>query len=312
MFDVVIIGLGPAGLTASIYASRYKLSNVVIGKTLGGSFSMAHKVENWPGQKSIAGIDLVKIMEEQVKGFGAEVNYNLVSKIDKAEDHFIIHFNDDKAYEAKAIIACLGTERRKLGVPGEDAFLGKGISYCSNCDAPFFKNKKVAVVGGGDAAVTAAIHLADIAEHVYIIHRREEFRAKPSWIEKIKNNPKISLVLNNTIKTIKGEMVVKEIELENKFQDSNSIMVDGVFVEIGGIPATGLLTPLGIEFTPEGRVIVNEKMETKISGIFCAGDFTSAAVIQQALTASAQGAIAASSAFRYVRGSQTAPRILGV
>ncbi|HUW24859.1 MAG TPA: FAD-dependent oxidoreductase [Patescibacteria group bacterium] len=311
-FDTIIIGSGLAGLTASIYASRYKMANVVIGKLPGGTITLAHKVENFPGFTSITGMELARNVIMQVKALGAEILPDEVVKVKVVEasgkiPHFFsVATEKGGEFEAQTLIATTGTERRQLGVPGEKEYLGKGVSYCTHCDAPFFKGKTVAIVGGSDAAVGGAIHLSGFGQRVYIIYRKSELRAEPIWVEEALNNPKVEVIYNTNVLEILGDgNKVTGVKLDNPYKELTQLPLDGVFIEIGGVPASSFLLPLGVELDENGYVKVNEKMETNVSGVFAAGDFTAQSlVLQQAITACAQGAIAASSAFKYLRGKK--------
>ncbi len=311
-YDTVIIGAGLAGLTASIYASRYKMSNVVIGKLPGGTITLAHKVENFPGFTSITGLELARNVIMQVKALGAEILPDEVVKVKVVEasgnePHFFKATTEKGGeFEAQTLIVTTGTERRKLDVPGEKEYLGKGVSYCTQCDAPFFKAKTVAMIGGSNAAVGGAIHLSQFCQKVYLIYRKNELRAEPIWVEEALENPKIEVIYNTNVLEIIGDgSQVTGVRLDNPYQGSDKLSLEGVFVEIGGIPVSSFLIPLGVELDENGYVKVNEKMETNIHGVFAAGDFTTQSlVLQQAITACAQGAIAASSAFKYLRGKK--------
>ncbi|MGI5825843.1 MAG: NAD(P)/FAD-dependent oxidoreductase [Patescibacteria group bacterium] len=306
LYDTLIIGSGLAGLTASIYASRYRLTNAVVGKLPGGTINLAHKVENFPGFPGVTGGELAQKVIFQVQSLGAKILSEQVVEVNKTENGFEALTESGKKLQGKTIIATTGMERRKLGVPGEKKYLGRGISYCTNCDAPFFKNKIVAIIGGSDAAVSGALHLSAIAQKVYIIYRKDQLRAEPVWVEQVLADPKIEVIYNTNVTEILGDdCKVTGVRLDNPYQDSETLNLDGVFVEIGGIPVSGFLAPLGVELDESGYVCVNEKMETIVPGVFAAGDFTTQGLIlQQAITAAAHGAIAASYAFKYVRGKR--------
>lgn len=312
LHDVIILGSGPAGLTAAIYASRYKLSHLVIGQIVGGTIILASKVENFPGFNFISGLELGEKMLEQVKYLGAEVVLKTVERIEKKDGGFKVVTKDNTQYQAKTLIVATGTERRKLNIPGENEYLGKGVSYCTACDASFFRDKIVALIGGSDAAVSGAVHTAQFAQKVYIIYRGEALRAEPIWLEETQQNPKIEPIFKTTLKEIKGDGIkVNGVILDNPYKGSDFLALDGVFIEIGGVPGTALLIPLGVEVDKGGYVKVNEWMETNIPGLFAAGDLTTASyVLQQAITACAQGATGAASAFKFLKG-QKAPQILG-
>lgn len=304
LYDTIIIGAGPAGLTASIYASRYKLSNLVIGKMVGGTITWAGKVDNFPSQPGISGLELGQKMAAQVKSLGVEILAENVSGVKKeAEGEFRVTTDSGNEFQAKSLIVTTGTERKKLNIPGEGEYLGKGVSYCTTCDAPFFKDKTVVLVGGSNAACSGAVHLANFAKKIYLIYRKSELRAEPVWVEEIKSNPKIEVIYDtNLTKIIGGENRVKQVELDRPYENKAILETDGVFVEIGGVPSTGFLKPLGIDFDENGYIRVNEKMETNIEGVFAAGDVTTKSLIlPQAITACADGAVAANSVFEYLK-----------
>jgi len=330
MEDLIIIGAGPAGLTASIYASRYRIKNLVIGKDLGGAMALASAVENYPGFERISGLDLAQKMARQAKSLGAEiVNDSVVEikneklKIKNYNAKFKILTESGKEYEARAIILATGTRRRELGVPGEKEYLGKGVSYCATCDAAFFCGKTVAVIGGANAAVMSADHLARFAKKVYLIYRRKPLRAEPIWVERVEENPKIEIIYNTNIVRILGESEFENVksksktrlpdgqvsnlekvggvELDNPYQGNRYLAVDGVFVEIGGVPGTALAKSLGVELDEKGFVKVNPDMETNVPGVFAAGDIANLhGELQQIVIACAEGAIAAFSAYKYL------------
>jgi len=306
MYDLIVIGSGPAGLTASVYASRYKLSNVVVGKVLGGAITLAHKVENFPGFTSISGLELAQKMGKQVKSLGAEMIADEVKKIEKLVENFRITTQAGKQYESKALIVATGTERRELNVPGEEKYLGRGVSYCTTCDVTFFRGKTVALIGGSNAAVAGAVHAANFAKKVYIIYRRDQLRAEPMWTEEALANPKIEVIYKTNITEILGDGAkVAGVKLDRPYQNSSKLDLDGVFIEIGGVPVSSLLKTLGVKIDKNGYVDVDKWMKTNIEGLFAAGDFTDESeVLKQAITACSQGAVAAFSAFKYLTKKQ--------
>jgi len=295
VYDLIIIGAGPAGLTAAIYARRYLLNTLIIGKLPGGMITEAHKVCNFPSYNYISGIELMKKVIEQVKDLGMEIKQEEVKeiKIQQNKDFSVKTGKGD--YIAKKIILAIGRKRRKLNVLGENKFLGKGVSYCATCDAGFFKNKIVAVVGGSNAAVTASLLLSEYAEKVYIIYRKEKFfRAEPAWIKQVEKNKKIKTIFNANVKEIYGADYVKGLKLDTK----EDLKVDGIFIEIGSSPDEILANKLGLK-KEKGYIKVNKKQETSLKGIYAAGDITNN-FLKQVITACGEGAIAASSAYEEI------------
>ncbi len=294
-YDLIIIGAGPAGLTAAVYAGRYLLDTLVIGELEGGMISEAHEVHNFPTHKSITGIELTKKLVEQVKSLGIEIKSEIVEEIQKKKRYFEIKTNKG-VYSSKKIILAIGRKKEKLDVPGEKEFFGRGVSYCATCDAVFFKNRIVAVIGGSNAALTAALLLSEYAKKVYIIYRKEKFlKAEPTWIKQVENNKKIELVFNSNIKEIKGSEKVEKIILDSK----KELSVDGVFIEVGSIPGIKLTQQLNLKLDND-YIITNKFQETSLSGVYAAGDTTNNP-LKQAVTAAAEGAIAATSVYEEIR-----------
>lgn len=325
LLDLIIVGSGPAGCTASIYASRYKMSNLVLGKTKGGTISYAHNIENYPGCNGIAGVELMEKVENHVKTLGAEIIYDPVNKINKKDDYFQVMTASGKQYLAKTVIAATGTERKKLNISGESQLQGKGVSYCVTCDAPLFRGKTVALVGGGDAACSGAVHLAEFTKKIYLIYRGDALKAEPFWISQWEDlikqgkgeaiyNTNIIQILSLSGKDKDGNSVwdrVAGVELDNPFNGQKILSVEGVFIEIGGVPGTELVQGLGAKIDNSGHVIVNDCLETNVPGLLAAGDLIDKSkVMKQVVTAMAFGAVAAAGAYRYVKG-QKAPQILG-
>lgn len=305
IYDLIIIGSGPAGLAASIYASRYKVNHIVIGKEPGGQAVEAHKVENWPGTISISGFDLGRKMREHAKKLGAEIFMDSVSAAKKIGDIFEITTHT-KQHRAKNIILALGMEYRKLQIPGETEFKGKGVSYCPTCDAAFFKDKIVAVVGGANSAASAALLLAEHAEKIFLIYRGEKLKVDPVYQEKISKNEKVEVIYSTNIKEIKGEKSVEKIILDQSYKDGNELEVQGVFIEIGSEPGVELVKQLGIKTDEQGFIIVNADQGTNVSGIYAAGDATTGSnKMRQILTAAAEGAVAAGSVYKKLQISNS-------
>ncbi|MCK4744904.1 FAD-dependent oxidoreductase [Candidatus Parcubacteria bacterium] len=302
MHDLIIIGAGPAGYAASIYASRYNLKNLIIGKELGGQISEAHIIENYPGYTNIIGRDLMEKFKEQVEYFGAEIVNGKAVKIIKKDNSFLVIDENGQERAASAIIITAGASYRKLGIVGENEFVGKGVSYCFVCDGPFFKNKRVAVVGGANSAAMAADYLAKICRQVYMIFRKVNMTASPIWQERVKNNPKIKLINRTNVIEMRGEQLLEKIILDNPRQNSKALAVDGAFIEIGSIPNSGLARELNIKTNKEGYIKVDSGQSTSIKGIFAAGDITDGSNgLRQVITAASEGAIAATSAYEYLK-----------
>ncbi|MCL6500865.1 MAG: thioredoxin-disulfide reductase [Candidatus Pacearchaeota archaeon] len=300
MYDLIILGAGPAGLTAALFAARYRLKTVVIGKEIGGQANYASVVENYPGIKSISGADLIKIMKSQVTSLGVKIIEENITNVTKVKEKQIFSVITEKnSYQAKAIIFALGTERKKLNLPEEEKFLGKGISYCATCDAPLFRNKSVAVVGGSDSAVMSAMLLSKYAKKVYIIYRGKELRAEPIKVEQLKKTRNIEIIYNAEVQKISGKNFVEKILLTNK----KTLEAQGIFVEIGSTPSTYLIQKLGLETDNQGYIITNNAMETNIPGLFAAGDCISKK-LRQIINAAGEGATAAFSAYAYLKSKK--------
>jgi thioredoxin reductase (NADPH) len=294
-YDLIIIGAGPAGLTAGIYAGRYLLKTLILGKLPGGTITEAHKVCNFPSQKEITGIKLAMKIIEQAKSLDVEIKQENVKEIKKENKFFKIKTNKE-SYSAKKIILATGRKKQKLNIPGEKEFLGKGVSYCATCDASFYKDKIVSVVGGSNAALTAALLLSEYAKKVYIIYRKSNFfRPEASWVKQVEKNKKIKKIFNTNIIKISGKEKVEKIELDS----GEEIKVDGVFIEIGSTPHKDIPKQLGLK-TEKDYIIVNKKQETNIRGVYASGDITNNP-LKQVITACAEGAIASNSAYQNIK-----------
>ncbi|MCD8511760.1 MAG: thioredoxin-disulfide reductase [Bacillus sp. (in: Bacteria)] len=300
IYDVVIIGAGPAGMTAAVYTSRANLSTVMVERGMpGGQMVNTEDVENYPGYESILGPDLSNKMFEHSRKFGAEYAYGDVKEIiDGKEYKRVITGNGE--YKARAIIITTGAKYKNLGVPGEQELSGRGVSYCAVCDGAFFKNKELVVVGGGDSAVEEAVFLTRFASKVTVVHRRDEFRAQKILQDRLFANDKIDVIWNHTVKEINGtDNKVSSVTLVNKEDGSErDFKTDGVFVYIGMLPINEPFLNLGIT-NADGYVETNDEMETKIPGIFAAGDIREK-TLRQIVTATGDGSIAAQTAQHYV------------
>ncbi|MFK7779555.1 MAG: thioredoxin-disulfide reductase [Candidatus Gracilibacteria bacterium] len=293
MYDVIIIGAGSAGYPAGMYASRYKLKNIIIGGQPGGALATSHKVENYPGTLSAPGKEIMDNFKEHAETSGSEILTELVSEITKHDNHFHIKTTGGKEFKAKYVIIATGNNYRHLGVTGEKEFLGKGVSYCATCDGMFFKGRDVIMAGGGNTAVTEALYLSDICNKVYLVHRRDTFRAENSWIEKMKSKDNIELVLNEEIKEITGDVLGMT---GVKLKSGKELKADGIFVAIGTIPNTQVVDNFDLKKDDEGCLIVDERQETSVKGLFAAGDVTTNSnKFRQTIMSAAEGCLAANS-----------------
>ncbi|EKE10783.1 MAG: hypothetical protein ACD_15C00202G0005 [uncultured bacterium] len=302
VYDLIIVGSGVAGLTASIYASRYRLDHLIFGVETGGQMNEIHSIENWPGEISISGRDLISNMVQQVNNFGVEIRNDSIMSVQKNADGFFEIESSKGKYAAKALIMAMGTSYKKMNIPGEKELTGKGVSYCATCDAMFFRNKIISVIGGGNSAAVAAINLADYGEKIYLIYRGEKLSAEPIWLEKIASNPKIEIITQTNVIEIKGEAKVEKIILDRPHNDKTSLSVDGVFIEIGSEPGVELVKKLGVETDEQNFIKVGPDQSTSVSGIFAAGDITTGSnKFRQLITASAEGALAANGVYKKIK-----------
>lgn len=302
-YDLIIIGAGPAGLAASIYASRYKVNHLVIGKEPGGQAVEAHKIENWPGTISISGFELTQKMREHAEKLGVKIVMDSVSNIFRGENIFDVTAHTAQ-YKTKNIVLALGMEYKKLQIPGEEEFKGKGVSYCPTCDAAFFGGKIVAVAGGGNSAASAAQLLAEYASKVFIIYRGEKLKVDPVYLENFAKNEKIEIIYNTNIKEIKGENAVGKIVLDKEYNGKGEVEVQGVFIEIGSEPGVELAKQLSLDMDEQGFIVVGSDQSTNVTGIYAAGDATTGSnKMRQILTAAAEGAVAAASVYKKLQTS---------
>lgn len=302
-YDIIIIGGGPAGLTAGLYASRARLNTLLIERALiGGQIVTTDKVENYPGfEEGISGPELVKRMELQAKRFGLEIISGRVVLAEDKGDSKSVRLENGNEYVCKAIIIASGAEPAKLEVEGEDKYRGRGVSYCATCDGAFFKNLKIAVVGGGDSAIEEALFLTRFASEVYVVHRRNELRATKILQERLFANPKIKVVWDSVVEKIEGDDFIKGVLLKNvKTQEKNLLNVEGIFIYVGTIPNTEFL-PNSIKLNEKGYIITDDNMAASAPGIFAAGDIR-AKLLKQVSTAVGDGATAAFAAERYIEG----------
>lgn len=304
-YDLLIVGAGPAGLTAGLYAGRYRIRALVIGVTAGGLMTEAHKVCNYPGFEEISGLDLAEKMRKQVLNVGVAVKEDEVESLKKEGDWFRVGTQSGEKFLAKTLLLATGTRHRKLNLANEEKFLGRGVSYCVTCDGPLFKDKVVGVVGGSDAAVMAALFLSEIARKVFVIYRKEKLRGVPIWVENLKTKDNVEIIFKTNVSGLSGENKLEEVELDNPYQGRETLKLDALFLEIGTVPSEALGQQLEVETDEKGFVKIDGVGKTNIEGVWAAGDITTgSAGFMQIVTACAEGATAAWSIYLYLKEDQ--------
>lgn len=299
VYDVIIVGAGPAGMTAAVYTSRANMSTLLMERGQpGGQMANTEDIENYPGFDHILGPDLSVKMFEHAQKFGAQYAYGNVTRIEDGDPYKKV-IAGDKVYQAKAVIVATGTKYRKLNVPGEDKLTGRGVSWCAVCDGAFFKDRQLVVVGGGDSAVEEAGFLTKFASKVTVIHRRDQLRAQPILQQRAFDNPKIDFIWNHTVEEILGDDKVTGVRIKNtQTGEERDFPCDGVFIYIGMDPISDMVKDLGI-LNENGYIVTDEQMRTKVEGIFAAGDVREK-TLRQIVTATGDGSVAAMSAQHYV------------
>ncbi len=302
ILDLIIIGAGPAGLSASIYASRYGVQHKIVGALLGGQISETHKIDNYPGMEDMSGFEFSQKWGNHAKKYGVEILPNMVEKINKEEDTFSITLADKNILRSKTILLATGTKKRKLNIIGEKEFIGKGVSYCATCDGFFYKNKIVGVIGGSDSAATATLYLADLAQKVYLIYRKAELRAEPFWVNLILKNPKIEVLYEINVVEILGQQKLEKVKLDREYKNSKELNLDGLFIEAGSDPATEYFSELRIELDESGYIKIQKNGATNVAGVFSAGDITDGSdKFRQVITAASEGAISARAIYDFLK-----------
>ena len=356
VYDLVILGAGAAGMTASIYASRYKINHLIFGDKVGGQFVDAHIIENYPGFTSIDGFTLMQNFRSHVESYGVKIREEKIGGISLIgldpsassgtnpgyDAGFELKTETGEEVKTRTLILAMGARHRALNVPGEEHYLGKGVSYCSTCDAPLFKGKVVAVVGGGNSAVTAAIHVSEFASKVYLIHRRDKFeKAEPVWLDALDKKENIVKIFKTQVKEIFGLSGASSVErkassdnseesnglnanrylltahdsvrgivLDVPFEGSQTLAVEGVFIEIGLVPAVSLANQIGVEVDSSGYLKATGSLLTNVTGVFAAGDLVKQSDVpqlRQIITSAGQGAIAAASVYSFLNQKPPAP-----
>ncbi|MBI2655865.1 thioredoxin-disulfide reductase [Candidatus Woesearchaeota archaeon] len=305
MYDVIIVGAGAAGLTAAVYTCRKKLNTAILSIDVGGQTNLTNHIENYPGTGPMSGPELMQRFQNEAIGFGAEIIMGKANKVDKTEKGFKVGLANGEEYECKALILAYGKVPRSLGIENEEKFFGRGVSTCVTCDAPLYKNRETAVIGGGNSAVEGALELATIAKKVYLVHRRDTFRADEITVEKLKNNPNIELVLNSVGTKVIGDKNVDGMEVENMAtKDRRTLKVDGIFIEIGYVVDTSFVQHL-VKVNDKKEIIVDERGNTSHPGIFAAGDITPVPY-KQTVIAAGDGSKAALECYRWLTGGKGA------
>lgn len=297
MYDIIIIGAGPAGLTAAIYIARARKKVLVLeASAYGGQIINTLNIDNYPAAPHIDGYTFATNVYNQAKELGAEIKFEKVINIENNEIKKVITSNNE--YEAKAIIIATGCGIKKLNIDNEDKFQGRGISYCATCDGAFYKGKEVGIVGGGNTALEDALYLSDIASKVYLIHRRDSFRGEDRYYEKLKTKENVEFIFNSNVTKLLGDESLESIEVTNNENDKKVITLSGLFVAIGRIPENANFSKL-IDINQSGYINADESCKTNVEGIFVAGDCRVKS-LRQLVTATSDGAVAATEAIKYI------------
>jgi alkyl hydroperoxide reductase subunit F len=307
IYDLIIVGAGPAGMTAGVYAARKKLKTLVISKDIGGQASWSSDIENYLGFSMITGPDLVKKFEDHLEEFSEDVELRIsisgINKISKKGKNFLVETGDGKKEEAKAIIIAGGKVPRELGVKGEKEFLNRGVAYCAWCDGPLFKGKDVAIIGGGNSALDAALNVSKLVKQIYIVNITNELTGDPVMIDKVMDLHHIRIMNNTEIVEIEGDKLVDTLRIKSRDGGlEKDLHVSGVFIEVGSLPATDYLKGF-VKLNKNGEIIIDELNSTSVPGVFAAGDITEV-VEKQIITAAGEGAKAAIQASIYLAKKQ--------
>ena len=301
-YDVLIIGAGPAGLTAGIYAGRFRLKTLIVGVTIGGLMTEAYKVCNFPGIKEISGRELTERIKAHVLSLGVPIREDEVESLTKEGDWFRVGTESGEKFISKTLLLAFGTRHRKLNLPDEERFLGRGVSYCSTCDGPLFRGKIVGVVGGRNAAATAALYLSELAQKVFLIYRRGQLRADPIWVEQLAKKKNVEIVFNTNVTGLEGREKLERVKLDNPFLGKEYLALDGLFLEIGTVPSKALSEQLGVETDEYGFIKIDAAGKTNVEGVWAAGDITTGSNgFRQIITACSEGAVASQSIYKYLQ-----------
>lgn len=312
VYDLIVVGSGAAGLSAAIYAGRYKMRTLVFGDVFGGYTTIAGPIGNYPGYIEIDGFDLVMKMKEQAEALGAQIKDDKVVSVERPDSCFTVNTEGGDSYRATAVVFATGSEHRRLGLPNEEALTARGVHYCATCDGPVYSGKTIAMVGGGDSSVKGVNLTAEYAKKIYLITREKEIRAEPinqEQMEGLVAAGKVEIIPENEVAEIVGTEHLEKIILKSPFNGSTELDVAGLFIEIGATPRSHLAKDIGVALDERGHITVTPMMITNIPGIFAAGDVTPLfGGFKQDITAAAMGAVAATSAYQYYKthGNQCA------
>ncbi len=306
-YDLVIVGSGAAGLSAALYAGRYRMKTLVIGDLFGGYTSIAGPIENYPGLKKVDGFDLMQNMREQVVEVGAVVMDGRVVAAERKGDVFVVMTEDGKEFQGSTLLIATGTEHKHLGLPNEHELTSRGVHYCVTCDGPLYGGKTIAVVGGGDASIKGVNLAAEYAEKIYIIVRGTQLRAEPINLEQMRQfGDKIIPIFETEVKEIIGKDHFEKVILSKPYNGSTELVTDGLFIEIGAVPRTDVAKMLGVALDERGYILPDTLMRTNVPGVFGAGDVMDLFKgFKQDITAACMGAVAATSAYNYFKANRT-------
>ncbi len=300
-YDIIIVGAGPAGLTAAVYTTRRSMKTLVISKDVGGQMGLTDDIENYPGFESIGGMELGKKMHEQAAKTGTEFLFSEVTDLEKKGEEFVVK-TIDKEISARAVILAFGLTPRNLNVPGEAELTGKGVTYCATCDGPLYKDKEVAVIGGGNSALDAAEYMSRLCKKVYLIHRRDQFRGEQVLVDQVKATKNIEIIYNANTTAIKGKDRVEGLTYKTLDDKDGEIAVSGIFIEIGHVAKTDWLQDI-LEVNDRQEIKITKDCQTNMAGVFAAGDISDI-TYKQAVISAGEGAKAALQAYRYLQGSE--------
>ena len=303
IYNLIIIGSGPAGLAASIYASRYSIPHIIIGNIIGGQISETHKIDNYPGMENMSGMEFSQKWVKHTQKYGVKILPVLVKSIKPSlkNSFFELNLENKNILKAKTILLATGAKKRKLNISSKDKFIGKGVSYCATCDGFFYKDKVVGIIGGSDSAAGAALYLANIAQKVYLIYRKNHLRCEPYWLNLVKKNTKIEVVYNTNVIEFKGEENLQAVVLDKPYQNKKELKLDGIFIEIGSMPDFDYAQNLKLKTDEGGYIKIKKDGATSFEGVWAAGDITNGSdKFRQVITAAAEGAIATRSIYNWL------------